>query len=63
MRKCLRCGTEMKENCTIKVEGGGYGILWGDGALLLHTGIDEQGSPLHVQNHGPGLVCGGWQQL
>lgn len=21
MRKCLRCGTEMKENCAIKVEG------------------------------------------
>ena len=27
MRKCLRCGTEMKENCTIKVEGEGYGIV------------------------------------
>lgn len=26
MRKCLRCGTEMKENCAIKVEGAGYGI-------------------------------------
>ena len=25
MRKCLRCGTEMKENCAIKVEGAGYG--------------------------------------
>ena len=27
MRKCLRCGTEMKENCAIKVEGAGYGII------------------------------------
>ena len=27
MRKCIRCGTEMKEGCTIKVEGGGYGIV------------------------------------
>ena len=27
MRKCLRCGTEMKENCAIKVEGAGYGIV------------------------------------
>lgn len=26
MRKCLRCGSEMKENCAIKVEGAGYGI-------------------------------------
>ena len=29
MRKCLRCGTEMKENCAIKVEGAGYGIVIG----------------------------------
>ena len=27
MRKCLRCGTEMKENCAIKVEAAGYGIV------------------------------------
>ena len=27
MRKCLRCGTEMKENFAIKVEGAGYGIV------------------------------------
>lgn len=27
MRKCLRCGTEMKENCAVKVEGAGYGIV------------------------------------
>lgn len=27
MRKCIRCGTEMKEGCTIKVEGAGYGIV------------------------------------
>ena len=27
MRKCLRCETEMKENCTIKIEGGGNGIV------------------------------------
>ena len=27
MRKCLRCGTEMKEKCSIKVEGAGYGII------------------------------------
>lgn len=27
MRTCLRCGTEMKENCAIKVEGAGYGIV------------------------------------
>ena len=27
MKKCIRCGTEMKENCGIKVQGGGYGIV------------------------------------
>lgn len=27
MRKCLRCGTEMKENCTIKIQGSGNGIV------------------------------------
>ena len=27
MRKCIRCGSEMKENCAIKVEGTGYGII------------------------------------
>lgn len=27
MRKCIRCGSEMKENCAIKVEGIGYGII------------------------------------
>ena len=27
MRKCIRCGSEMKENCAIKIEGGGYGIV------------------------------------
>ncbi|MCR1900096.1 nucleic acid-binding protein [Irregularibacter muris] len=27
MRECLRCKTKMIENCSIKVEGGGYGIV------------------------------------
>ena len=27
MRKCLRCGTEMKENCAIKVEGAGLSLI------------------------------------
>lgn len=27
MRKCIRCGTEMKEGCTIKIQGAGYGIV------------------------------------
>lgn len=27
MRKCIRCGAEMKEGCAIKIEGGGYGIV------------------------------------
>ena len=27
MRKCLRCGAEMREGCTVKVEGAGYGVV------------------------------------
>ena len=27
MRKCIRCGNIMKENCAVKVEGAGYGII------------------------------------
>ena len=27
MRKCIRCGNEMKENCAVKIEGAGYGIV------------------------------------
>lgn len=27
MRKCIRCGTEMKEGCAVKIEGKGYGIV------------------------------------
>lgn len=27
MRECIRCQTEMIENCSIKVEGAGYGIV------------------------------------
>ena len=27
MRNCIRCGSEMKEHCSIKVQGGGYGIV------------------------------------
>ncbi len=25
--KCIRCGSIMKENCAVKVEGAGYGII------------------------------------
>ena len=27
MRKCLRCGAEMKENCDLRVQGAGYGVV------------------------------------
>lgn len=27
MRKCIRCQSDMVENCSIKVEGGAYGIV------------------------------------
>lgn len=38
MRKCIRCGTEMKENCTIKVQGAGYGIVMSAEKDKLFTG-------------------------
>ena len=43
MRKCIRCGTEMKENCGIKVQGGGYGIVLTDDENKLFGG--RMGSP------------------
>lgn len=27
MRKCIRCQSDMIENCAVKVEGAGYGIV------------------------------------
>jgi len=27
MRKCIRCGSEMKEGCAIKIENSGLGII------------------------------------
>ncbi len=27
MRKCIRCGADMKEGCAIKVQGASYGIV------------------------------------
>ncbi len=27
MRECIRCKTEMRENCDIRVQGTGYGIV------------------------------------
>ena len=27
MRKCLRCGAEMKENCDLRVQGACYGVV------------------------------------
>ena len=43
MRTCVGCGTEMKENCTIKVEGAGYGIVMSyDGSKLFGGRIGKQ---------------------
>lgn len=38
MRKCLRCQTDMIENCAIKIEGAGYGIVMAtdDKRLFAH---------------------------
>ena len=38
MRTCVRCGTEMKENCTKKVEGAGYGIVMSSDESKLFSG-------------------------
>ena len=27
MRKCIRCGADMQEGCTIKEDGAGYGVV------------------------------------
>jgi len=41
MRKCLRCATEMIENCSIKVEGTGYGIVMATDERLFANRIGK----------------------
>ena len=38
MRKCIRCGSEMKEGCAIKIEGAGYGIVMSSDESKLFGG-------------------------
>ncbi len=38
MRKCIRCGAEMQENCAIKVEGSGVGIVMSTKKDALFSG-------------------------
>ena len=38
MRKCIRCGEEMVENCDIKIEGGAYGIILANSTSRLFSG-------------------------
>ena len=38
MRKCIRCGAEMLEDCAIKVEGAGSGIVLSSDAGKLFGG-------------------------
>ena len=38
MRKCIRCGSEMKEDCAVKVEGAGYGIILSSDEAKLFGG-------------------------
>lgn len=35
MRKCIRCQTEMIEDCSIRVEGAGYGIIFKESDKLF----------------------------
>lgn len=37
MRKCIRCQTEMVEDCSVKVEGAGYGIVMATDSKRLFT--------------------------
>ncbi|MDY4079253.1 MAG: nucleic acid-binding protein [Clostridium sp.] len=38
MRKCIRCGSEMRENCAIKIEGSAYGIVMSSDEKKLFGG-------------------------
>ena len=38
MRECIRCGSEMKEKCAIKMEGTGYGIVMSSDKSKLFAG-------------------------
>lgn len=38
MRKSVRCGSEIKEGCAIKVESGGYGIIMSTNENSLFKG-------------------------
>lgn len=38
MRKCIRCGAEMKEGCAIKIQGTGYGIVMSTDENALFKG-------------------------
>lgn len=38
MRKCIRCGSIMQENCAIKLEGSGCGIILSTNADKLFGG-------------------------
>ena len=38
MRTCIRCGSEMKEDCAIKVEGAAYGIVMSTKESKLFSG-------------------------
>ena len=38
MRTCLRCGAAMQENCDLKVEGAGYGLVLSNDAGKLFGG-------------------------
>lgn len=41
MRKCIRCQTEMIENCDIKVEGALYGIVIAKGENIFSKRIGK----------------------
>ena len=52
MRKCIRCGCEMKENCAVKIEGAGYGIVLSSDENKLFGGrIRSEEHTSELQSH------------
>lgn len=49
MRKCIRCGAEMKEGCAVKIEGKGYGIVMSTEKTLCLRDV----SVFHARRYAP----------
>ena len=51
MRKCIRCGTTMIENCGIKIKGAAYGIVLTDDESKWWRGrMEEPKVAIYLEN-------------